>query len=159
MTHPLASKGLPRAGRAVGRWAAALVLPALMACSDGYPTEDVPQIDPARMTQAQLLAALNDLGKEPHLGKRWRYQLHAGCELEIVVRDGERERRRVVLEGATIATRSDDGVTEIRLVPRAGGEAQAVTALETRRWSDTVRARAMLTQLELRCDPPAPPAA
>lgn len=159
MTHSLASKGLPRAGRAAGRWAATLVLPALMACTDGYPTEDVPQIDPARMTQAQLLEALNALGKEPHLGKRWRYGLRAGCELEILVRDGERDRRRILLDGATIATRSDDGVTEIRLVPREGGEAQAVTALETRRWSDTVRARAMLTQLELRCDPPAPPAA
>lgn len=150
------TRGL-RAGRT---WAGASCLAtmvALAACSDGYPTEDVPQIDPARMTQAQLLAALNELGAEPHLGKRWRYVLRDGCELEIAVRDGERQPHRVVLDGAAIASRSADGMTEIRLVPRAGGEPQAVTALETGRWSDTVRARALLTHLELQCDkPPAP---
>lgn len=42
----------------------------LAACSDGHPTEDLPQIDPARMSQEHLLAALKALGKEPHLGKR-----------------------------------------------------------------------------------------
>lgn len=143
--------------RAVCTWTGALCLLALGACSDGYPTEDVPQIDPARMTQAQLLAALNELGEQPHLGKRWRYALRDGCELEITVRDGERQHRRVALEGAAIGTRSADGTTEIRLVPEAGGEAQAVTALETRRWSDTVRASALLTHLEVRCGKPVAP--
>jgi hypothetical protein len=136
-----------------------VVVVSLAACSDGYPTEDVPQIDPARMTQAQLLIALNALGKEPQLGKRWRYVMHAGCELEVSVRDGGSDRRRVVLEGAAISTRSVDGVSEIRLVPKAGGETQAVTALETRRWSDTVRARSLLTHLEMRCGSPAVPPA
>jgi hypothetical protein len=154
-TETASTEGTPT-GRA---WAGALWLLALMACSDGYPTEDAPQIDPARMTQAQLLAALNELGDEPHLGKRWRYVLRDGCELEIMVRDGERQRRRVLLEGAAIATRSADGVTEIRLVPEAGGEARAVTAFETRRWSDTVRAKALMTQLEVRCDKPVAPSA
>jgi len=148
MTHPLASKGLPRAGRAVGRWAAALVLPALMACTDGYPTEDVPQIDPARMTQAQLLAALNDLGQEPHLGKRWRYRVDPGCELEVRTRDN---RRRLVLEGAAVTQRSKDGLTEVLLVPKDGGDAGSVVVLETRRWSDTVRARSLFTFLEVSC--------
>jgi hypothetical protein len=138
---------------------AALCALVLVACSDGYPTDDVPQVDPARMTQAQLLAALNAMGKEPHLGKRWRYVMHAGCELEISVRDGDASRHRVVLEGATITTRSVEGISEIRLVPKAGGEAQAVTALETRRWSDTVRARALLTHLEVRCGRPEVPSA
>jgi hypothetical protein len=138
---------------------AALVATLLTACSDGYPTEDVPQVDPARMTQAQLLVALNALGKEPHLGKRWRYVMHTGCELEVSVRDGGSDHSRVVLEGAAISTRSVDGVSEIRLVPKAGGEAQAVTALETRRWSDTVRARSLLTHLEVRCGSPAAPPA
>jgi len=151
-----------RGSRAERTWAGAWclsALAALVACSDGYPTEDVPQIDPARMSQAQLLAALNELGAEPHLGKRWRYALREGCELEIAVRDGGRQRDRVVLEGAAIASRSADGVTEILLVPQAGGEAQAVTALETRRWSDTVRARALFTHLEARCGKPLAPSA
>ena len=106
------------------------------------------------MTQAQLLAALNAMGNEPHLGKRWRCVLHAGCELEIAVHDGDASRRRAVLEGATITIRSVEGMSAFRLVPKAGGEAQAVTALETRRWSDTVRARALLTHLEVRCGRP-----
>jgi hypothetical protein len=131
----------------------------LAACTDGYPTKDVPQIDPARMTQAQLLAALNALGKEPHLGQRWRYALHASCELEVSVRNGDTNRRRVVLEGAVVSARSLDGVTEIVLVPKTGGEARAVTVLATRRWSDTVRARSLLAHLEVRCVGPATPAA
>lgn len=136
---------------------AVLLVMWLAGCSDGYPTEDVPPIDPARMTQAQLLAALNALGKEPHLGKRWRYALRANCELEVSVRNGDTDRRRIALEGAQVATRSVDGVSQIRLEPRTGGETQALTVLETRRWSDTVMARSLLTYLEVRCGSPVPP--
>lgn len=138
---------------------ATLLVLSSAACSDGYPTEDVPQIDLAGMTQAQLLAALNAMGKEPHLGKRWRYAMHANCELEVSVRDGDRDRRRVVLEGAEVTTRSAEGVSEIWLVPKVGGEAQGVTVMETRRWSDTVRARSLLTHLEVRCGNPVAPTA
>ena len=52
----------------------------LAACSDGYPTDDVAHIDPAHMTQAQLLLALNALGKDAQQGKRGRYSLHADCD-------------------------------------------------------------------------------
>ncbi len=38
----------------------------------------------ARMNQARLLAALNALGKEPDLGKRWRHAIHPNRELEVV---------------------------------------------------------------------------
>lgn len=137
----------------------ALCVLLLSACPDGYPTEDVPQIEPSRMTQAQMLAALNELGNEPHLGKRWRYALHANCELAVSVRNGDTDRRRVVLEGAEVTVRSVDGVSEIRLEPKTGGETQAVTVLETRRWFDTVRARSLLTELEVRCGNPGVPAA
>lgn len=138
---------------------AALCAAWLAACSDGYPTEDAPHTDPAHMSQVQLLAALNALGKEPHLGKRWRYALQAQCELEVSVRDGETTRRRVALEGAEVGIRSVDGTTQIRLVPSSGGESHAVIVLETRRWSDMVRARALLTHLEVRCaNPMVPPA-
>jgi hypothetical protein len=134
---------------------AALGLVWLVACSEGYPTADTPQIDPARMTQDQLLGALNAMGKEPHLGKRWRYALDARCELEVVVGKGEADRRRVVLEGAAVSSRSVDGVSEIRLVPKVGGEPEAVTVLATRRWSDSVRARTLLNHLEVSCGNPA----
>lgn len=137
----------------------ALCLLSLAACSDGYPTEDVPQINPARMTQSQLLAALNALGKEPHLGKRWGYALNANCELEVRVRNGNKDRRRVVLEGAVVDVRSVNGITEILLVPEVGGDTQAVTVLATRRWTDTVQARSLLTHLEARCGSPSNPTA
>lgn len=136
---------------------AGLCVLALAACSDGYPTEDVAQIDPARMTQTELLDALNALGKKPHLRKRWRYDMQAGCELEVSVRNGDVDRSRVALEGADISARSVDGVSEIRLVPKTGGEPRAVTVLETRRWSDTIAVRSLLTQLEVRCGMPAAP--
>ena len=141
------------------RATAAALCVLLSACLDGYPTEDAPRMDPGRMTREQLLVALNELGEEPHLDKRWRYALDARCELEVAVRNGATDRRRVVLEGAEIDARSADGVTEILLVPQAGGEGQAVTVLETRQWFDTVRAQSLLTHLELRCGTPAPPAA
>lgn len=130
----------------------------LSACSDGYPTEDAPQINPASMTQAQLLAAMNALGREPDLGKRWRYALHDDCELEVWVQDGNTVHRRVTLEGAEVETRSADGISEIRLVPSAGDD-DAVTVLETPRWTDTVMARSLLTHLEVRCGRPEGPVA
>lgn len=136
-------------GRKWRHWATALVLLPLTACSDGYPTEDVPVIDPARMTQAQLLTALNDLGKEPHLGKRWRYRLDPGCELEV--RTQGDNKRSLVLEGAGVTQRSKDGLTEVLLVPKDDGDAGAVVVLETQRWPDTVRARSLFTYLEVSC--------
>jgi hypothetical protein len=138
---------------------AALGVLCLAACTDGYSTEDVAQVDPARMTHTQLLAALNALGKEPHLGKRWRYALHANCELEVSVRNGDTDRRRVVLEGAVVSTRSVDGVTEILLLPELGDDTQAVTVLATRKWTDTVQVKSLLTHLEVRCASPAAPTA
>lgn len=136
---------------------AALGLMLLAACTDGYPTADVPQTDPSQMTQPQLLAALDALGSETRLGKRWRYALQAQCELVVSVRNGESERRRIALEGAEVTIRTVDGVSDVRLVPEGGGEAKAVTVLETRKWSDTVLAKSLLTHLELRCSMPAEP--
>lgn len=131
--------------------ASVLCVPLLAACPDGYPTEDAPRVEPSRMTQAQLLAALNELGAEPHLGTRWRYSLHPECELEVAVRGDDEGRHRVTLEGAVVSARAVEGVSEILVVPANGSEMQAVTVLETQRWSDTVRARSLLTHLEARC--------
>jgi hypothetical protein len=123
----------------------------LAACSDGYPTEDVPQIDPAVMTLPQLLDALDELGQDAQPGTRWRYTLREGCKLDISVRDEERQRHRVAMHRVVIETRSADGTTEILLVPHGGDASGAITALETRRWPDTIRARSLFTRLEARC--------
>lgn len=150
--------GFPR--QALRLASAALGVPSLAACSDGHPPpDDVPQIDPAPMTQTQLLAALNALGKEPHLGKRWRHALHADCEREVSLRNGETDRGRVVLEGAVFNTQSADGVSEIRLVPKTRGETQAVIVPDVRKWSNVVRARSLFAHLEARCGSPVMPAA
>jgi hypothetical protein len=141
LTHQVLHEGL-----------AALCGLSLATCSDGYPTADVPHMDLARMSQADLLTALNAMGTEPHVGKRWRYSLHADCELSV--RDGDTDGARVAFEGADVSVRSVDGVSEIRLVPETGGETKSVTALETRRWSDTVRARSLLTHLQAGCGNP-----
>lgn len=146
MSHRTALCGL--AWRAA---ASALCVLLLAACPDGYPTENAPRTEPSRMTQAQLVAALNELGAEQHLGKRWRYNLHPECELEVAVRGGDEKRRRVTIVGAEVSARDADGVSEILLVPTNGSEMQAVTVLETQRWSDTVRARSLLKHLEARC--------
>lgn len=136
--------------RRVAGWTAACWLLSLAACTEGYPSEDVAPIDPARMSQAELLSALNDLGKEPHLDRRWRYALRPNCELEVSVRGGGTQ-GRVALDGAEVSTRAVENRSEIRLVPKGGDDAQALTVLASRRWSDTVRARSLLTHLELRC--------
>lgn len=103
------------------------------------------------MTQAQLLTALNTLGEQPSLGKRWQFALHGNCELAIAVRNGNKLHRRVHLEGAQVSSRSGDGVSDIQLAQRIGGDVNAVTVLQTRSWSDTLTARSLLTHLTMRC--------
>lgn len=130
---------------------------ALAACADGYPTEDEPRLDPSGMSRPQLLDALNDLGAEQRLGKRWRYTLDAGCMLDVDVQRGDPPRRRVGVADSRVDTREVDGLTHVRLTPRDGkAEAPSVVVLETPKWTDGVRARSLLAQLALRCRPPAP---
>lgn len=84
MSGALKAKPVLKAPLRVSTVACALWLTlAQTACSDVGPTQDLPQVDAAQMMQTQLLAALNDLGREPHLGKRWRYASQANCELAI----------------------------------------------------------------------------
>lgn len=123
----------------------------LSACSDGYPTEDLPQVDPASLSQAGLVQALNALGNEPQLDKRWQYELVQGCELQVRVRKGTPPERRLVLEGATIEQRSRQGLHEVLLLPEAGRESDAIVVLASPRWTDAVRMRSLLTHLELSC--------
>jgi len=108
----------------------------LASCTDGYPAEDLPQSEPAQMSQPQLQAELVALGRETGLWRRWRCALQVDCELVLAVRNGDSERRRIVLEGAEVAIRTVDGAPGVRLVPTAGGEAHAVTVLATWKWSD-----------------------
>lgn len=134
--------------------AAAICGLSVAACSDGYPTEDLVRISPSQMAKAQLLSELNALGQSPSLNKRWRYVLHDPCELEVIARNGDTDRGRVMLEGSSVDARSADGVTAIVLIPQVGGDSKAVTVLETRRWVDMVKARSLLVHLEVHCSVP-----
>jgi hypothetical protein len=144
-----ASLDLSSAGRTAGCWLALAML--LGAGADGYPTEDAPRFDPSTLSQAELLEGLNALGADPLLDKRWRYSLEPGCQLRISVRKGQPPERWWVLEGSTVDVRSEDGRTEVLLLPPSGDESAAVVAIETRRWTDTVSARLLLTHLEMSC--------
>lgn len=131
----------------------------LTSCSDGYPTEDVPQIEPSRMTAAELVAALNELGAGRHLDQRWRYRLEGGCQLEVRARNGGAVHHRVRLTGASIEVRAEDGVFDVRVIPEDAPPSDAATVLETQRWPDSVRARSLLMHLTMRCTGPAEPPA
>ncbi len=58
------------------------------ACTDGYPTDDAPILNPFKMTQKQRLVAMNKIGDDADLERSWRYELLPGCVLRIDV-DGE----------------------------------------------------------------------
>ncbi len=147
-----ATRDLRCAGRGAGSLMVLVML--LSGCFDGYPTDDAPRFEPARMSQAELLEELNALGADPLLDKRWRYTLDAACKLRISVRKGLPPERHVMLTGSRVDVRSVEGRTEVLLLPQSGDESAGVVALETRRWTDTVSARLILTHLELSCRQP-----
>ncbi len=141
------SRRTPFARRAL----AVSVLATLAGCFDGYPDADAPLLDPSRLTSDELLSELNELGERPHLSRRWRYALEDGCVLTVKVRRTDTGRREVPLWGATVGVRSGEVQTQVLLVPADEHGAPAVVVLETRRWTDTVLARSLLTHLERRC--------
>ena len=63
----LVNTGMPPRWRLVF---AALMVMVGAACMDGYPTHDVPTMDPLDMTQHQRLAQMNLLGGDAHLDRR-----------------------------------------------------------------------------------------
>lgn len=139
---------------AVCRAVAAGSLLALVACSDGYPTEDLPTSNPSQMSQAELLEALNRLGAQPHLAHRWRYALEPGCQLVIGVGAELATQRRVTATGASIDAPAADGATQVRLTPAGPPDADTVTVLVTDRWTDSALARSLLANLGRRCATP-----
>ncbi|MBC7939364.1 MAG: hypothetical protein H7Z19_06290 [Chitinophagaceae bacterium] len=142
--------------RVPAAWALAAALAVVLAaCGDGYPTEDEPQLDMSRMTQTQLLAAMNQLGAQRHLAARWRYAMAPACVLKVRVRNGEATEKATALEGATVETRSEDKVIHILVRTKTGPESAPVVALKSSKWSDSVRMQALLAHLERSCSAPA----
>lgn len=60
-----------------------LCVPLLLACTDGYPTDDVVSLPESEMNSAQLLRAMNRIGAGAIPGETWRYDLNKGCMLRV----------------------------------------------------------------------------
>ncbi|MEF7614377.1 hypothetical protein V4F39_10695 [Aquincola sp. MAHUQ-54] len=138
------------AGRAM---LAAAVALAAAACADGYPTEDVPQVLPSEMTEAQLIGALNHLGRGAHLEREWRFGLEPGCRLSITQDNGTATRTTVSLAGAVVESPFDEEGRhyDIRLLPASGDAEAPASVLVTGKWTDSVQAKSLLSHLQHRC--------
>jgi hypothetical protein len=128
-------------------------------CRDGYSTGDQQATNPSVMTEDQLLAEMNQLGAQPHLGRTWRYRLRPGCVLEVTVGSviGTGDERVVPLARATIDSLFDaaDKTYDVRVLqassPDANSDGPSALVLENGKWTDSVTMRSLLQYLQRRC--------
>jgi hypothetical protein len=127
-------------------------------CREGYSTNNQQAKSSSDMTGDELLAEMNNLGAQRHLGRVWRYRLGPGCVLEVTVGSAvSGDRRSVLLARATIETRvqTADKTYDVRV--RQGGLADATTdgapvlVLEGGKWTHSVVMRSHLQYLQRRC--------
>jgi hypothetical protein len=127
------------------------------ACSDGYPTEDVPATSPSEMTRSELLEKMNSLGDQPGLDRRWRYDLSPSCQLTVTATAGGifGSSQSVVapLEHADITMRFDDTDEkfDVRVVPAPAPSALEVSVLEGGGWPVALQMKASLEHLRMHC--------
>ena len=148
----LVNTGMPPRWRLVF---AALMVMVGAACMDGYPTHDVPTMDPLDMTQHQRLAQMNLLGGDAHLDRRWSYALLPGCVLRIDFdgKAGPRPPVDIHLLDASVkvaTNKADDtfGVEVQQTHPSAPSE---VTVFEAQKWIHAVRMSRTLLGIEKGC--------
>jgi hypothetical protein len=107
------------------------------------------------MTRAELLAEMNRMGAQSHLGREWSYQLQADCTLEVTIGKviGTRDRVVVSLANAVIETRVDsaDKTYDVRVRKGAAADDAPVSVLEGGKWTDSVAMRSLLQYLQRRC--------
>lgn len=136
--------------------ALACLLLAMAACRDGYSTSDQQELkSPSEMSSAELLAEMNRMGAQPHLGRQWRYRLQPGCELEVTVGQGvgSRDSSIVPLSHAVIETRVDaaDKTYDVQVRKVGTTDDEPVRVLEGGKWTDSVTMRSLLQYLQRRC--------
>ncbi|MET3497943.1 hypothetical protein [Variovorax boronicumulans] len=130
------------------------------ACSDGYPKEDVPTINPSEMTRSELLEKMNSLGDQPGLDRRWRYEVSESCQLTITVTAGSvfgsSDVVVVSLENADIKMHFDDTDEkfDIRVLQTEDPAALEVSAMEGGGWAIALQMKAALENLRMHCDRP-----
>lgn len=130
-----------------------------MGCRDGYSTDDQPARSPSDMTGDELLAEMNKLGAQPHLGRAWRYRLQPGCVLEVTAGSviGAGDQRIVPLARASIETRVDATDKTYDVHVRQVGltdtttDGSPVRVLEGGKWTDSVAMRSLVQYLQRRC--------
>jgi hypothetical protein len=148
-------------GKVPARWGMVLlsVLAFLgAACSDGYPTKDVPAINPSEMTRPELLEKMNALGDQPGLDRRWQYELSQSCRLTITTTSGgiftSKQSVVVSLASADISMRFDDTDEkfDVQAVQSGASPAIEVSVLEGTGWPAALQMKASLENLRIYCD-------
>lgn len=131
----------PAAGAAPG-WKPVFAMLALFlaaACKDGYPTKDVPALDPFAMTQDQRLAQMNAVGQSAHPERQWTYSLMPGCILRVDFdgAEGPRPPFHIPLLGAAVHLGADeaDGTFDVDVAAHPGGQPSALSVLEAHDWA------------------------
>lgn len=160
MTHTIrAFQGLPAVPLAVKRrWCILLSAWALAggaACTDGYPTQDAPVVDPSKMTQPQRLAKMNALGDDAHSEHQWTYALLPGCVLSVHLdgATGPRPAVHVPLMGAAVKVSADraSDAFNVDIFPSAPADHDEVTVLQATQWADAVGMARVLRFVEMGC--------
>lgn len=130
------------------------------ACSDGYAPKEYPLNLHFQMTQLEAIEALNAIGRRPHLGLEWRYQLKGDCALDVSTHGHvfKRVSESVALTGADIAlTQTGERklytVAAISLASEKGGEDKGALVLSDATWSDASQVKWLLNYLPKFCKP------
>ena len=85
---------------------------------DGYPSEDLPLVDPFHLSPAARLQRLNQLGQSPNAVDSWRYQVEADCALAVSVRskgaDWAQKQVGLQQKSVKLAYRADNAIYDVR---------------------------------------------
>ena len=123
------------------------------ACTDGYPTKDVPLVRPETMSTTELLQQLDLVGEQAHLDRRWRYTLTPGCQLIVSTSKsfGSERKWEADLRGAEFSMRAEAADAFEVLIGGTVEPRREVIAFEGGTWTDGVRIRSLLDHLRQRC--------
>lgn len=147
---PEAAVGACQGARShLAAWACAT----LLGCSDGYPTADAPRFEPHRMSQAERLRHLNEIGAAAAASGRWRFGLASGCMLRVEHRAAwwRGTRFEVALPRASSIRMRYDKATETFDVVAQRPRDASVTLFKTDGRIDAIQAELLLNHLRRGC--------
>ena len=124
------------------------------ACSDGYPTIDVPVLAPGEMTQAQRLREMNQIGRLAYFDTRWRYTLNDVCDLKVTTGAWfDKKSTSIALQGGQIVRNIDheDKTYDIHLKQIESSVRGVIPLLETANWADSVSFYTLVNHVRRDC--------